>query len=117
MARAITNRGTLWTLRRSSETARAEMVEIEGVGLDLRYTRSNKPFVRSIFADGSELLREAEIERPLSRNSRAWSPSGSGPARKGSGSFLSSRPASSIWVRSSDVESLIRRPGVSPKVT
>jgi hypothetical protein len=63
MARAITHRGTLWTLRRNGETASAEIVQIEGVGLELRYTRSNKPFVRCIFADGNELLRDAEIKR------------------------------------------------------
>ncbi|HZA34318.1 MAG TPA: hypothetical protein VE505_05295 [Vicinamibacterales bacterium] len=30
--------------------------------LELRYTRNDKPSVRRIFADGTELLREAEIE-------------------------------------------------------
>ena len=62
--RSITHCGTIWTLRRNGETARAEIVAIEGVGLELRYTRSNKPFVRwCIYADGGDLLREAAIER------------------------------------------------------
>jgi hypothetical protein len=63
MAHTITHCGTLWTLRRNSETARAELVDIEGVGLELRYTRNEKPFVRFVFTDGSDLLREAAIER------------------------------------------------------
>lgn len=42
MARAITHCGTLWTLRRDGRTARAEIVDIEGVGLELRYTRNDK---------------------------------------------------------------------------
>jgi hypothetical protein len=63
MDRAITHCGTLWTLRRNGETARAEMVDIEGVGLELRYTRNHKPFARRIFTNGAELLRDAAIER------------------------------------------------------
>jgi hypothetical protein len=63
MARAITHSGTLWTLRRDGVTARAEIVEIEGVGMELQYTRNDKPFVRCIYTDGAELLREAAIER------------------------------------------------------
>jgi hypothetical protein len=63
MARTTTHCGTLWTLRRDGKTARTEIVEIEGVGLELRYTRNDKPFVRCIFTDGAELLREAAIER------------------------------------------------------
>jgi hypothetical protein len=63
MARAITHCGTVWTLRRDGVTARAEIVAIEGIGLELRYTRNDKPFVRCIYTDGAELLREAAIER------------------------------------------------------
>jgi hypothetical protein len=63
MARTITHRGTLWTLRRDGKTARAEIVEIEGVGLELRYTRNDKPFVRRLYSHGADLLREAAIER------------------------------------------------------
>jgi hypothetical protein len=61
MPRTITHCGTLWTLRRDGKTARAEIVEIEGVGLELRYTRNDEPFVRCIFTGGAELLREAAI--------------------------------------------------------
>jgi hypothetical protein len=44
-------------------TTGAEIVEIEGVGLELRCTRNDKLSVRRIYADGAELLKEAEIER------------------------------------------------------
>jgi hypothetical protein len=37
------------------------MVDIEGVGLELRYTRNDNLLVRCIFTDGCELLREATI--------------------------------------------------------
>ena len=60
---AVTPCGTLWTLHRDGVTARPEMVNIEGVGLELRYTRDGKPFVRRIFTDGVDLLRDAAIER------------------------------------------------------
>ena len=63
MARTITHRGILWTLRRDGKTARAEIVEIEGVGLELRYTRNHRPFVRRLYSDGADLLREAAIQR------------------------------------------------------
>jgi hypothetical protein len=36
MAGTVTYCGTLWTLRRDGKTARAEIVEIDGVGLELR---------------------------------------------------------------------------------
>jgi hypothetical protein len=61
--RAVTRCRTFWTLRRNGETARAELFNVGRYGLELRYTRNRKPFVRRIFADGSELLREAAIER------------------------------------------------------
>ena len=50
-------------LHRNGQTARAEIVEIKGLGLELRYTRNRKPFVRRTFTDGAELLRDAAIER------------------------------------------------------
>ena len=31
--------------------------------MELRYTRNGKPFVRRIFTDGADLLKEAAIER------------------------------------------------------
>ena len=71
MARLITYCGTLWTLRREGKTARAEIVDIEGIGLELRYRRNDKPFVRCIFDDGAELLREAAIER-FELEQRGW---------------------------------------------
>jgi hypothetical protein len=61
--RAITHRCTLWTLCRNGETTRATILETEGAGLELRYTRDGKPFLRRVFADGADLLREAAIER------------------------------------------------------
>jgi hypothetical protein len=71
MPRVTTHRGTLWTLRRNGETARAEIVEIEGVGLELRYTCNERPIVQRIFTDGADLLREAAIER-FERERRGW---------------------------------------------
>ena len=71
MPRVITHRGTLWTLRRNGETARAEIVEIEGVGLELRYTCNERPIVQRIFTDGADLLREAAIER-FERERHGW---------------------------------------------
>jgi hypothetical protein len=38
----------------------------------LRYTRNDKPFVRRIYADGADLLREAEIER-FELKAQGWS--------------------------------------------
>jgi hypothetical protein len=67
--RAVTHCGTLWTLHRNGQTARAEIVNIEGVGLELRYTRNRKPLVRRTSTDGAELLRDAAIER---LNWRRW---------------------------------------------
>jgi hypothetical protein len=71
MARAITRCGTLWTLHRNGQTARAEIVSIEGLGLELRYTRNGKPFVRRTFTDGAELLRNAAIEL-FKLEARGW---------------------------------------------
>jgi hypothetical protein len=48
---------------RRDAAAAAELLDICGIGLELRYTRTGKPFVRRIFADGADLLREAAIER------------------------------------------------------
>jgi hypothetical protein len=64
-ARALESRADcpLWTLHRNGQTARAEIVNIEGVGLELRYTRNRKPLVRRTSTDGAELLRDAAIER------------------------------------------------------
>jgi hypothetical protein len=61
MPPAITHCGTLWTLRRDGKTARAEIVDIEGIGLELRYARNDKPFVRCILTDGADLLREPPL--------------------------------------------------------
>jgi hypothetical protein len=72
MTRTTTYCGTLWTLRRDGKTARAEIVEIVGIGLELRCTRNDKSFVRFIFDDGAELLREAAIER-FELEARGWS--------------------------------------------
>ena len=71
MARAITRCGTLWTLHRNGQTAGAEIVSIEGLGLELRYTRNGKPFVRRTFTDGAELLRNAAIEL-FKLEARGW---------------------------------------------
>jgi hypothetical protein len=74
--------GTLWTLRRDRNTARAEIVEIEGVGLELRYTRDDKQIARCcIFTDGADLLREAAIERfDLERDGWTANPRAAGKA-------------------------------------
>ena len=42
--------------------AHAEIVDIESIGLELRYTRNGKPFVWRISTDGAELLKDAVIE-------------------------------------------------------
>jgi hypothetical protein len=55
--------GRLWTLRRNGEIARAEVIQLEGAGLELRYTRNDKSFVRRMFTDGADLLREAAVGR------------------------------------------------------
>jgi hypothetical protein len=82
MARTVTYCGTLWTLRRDGKTARAEIVEIDGVGLELRYTRNDKPFVRCIYRDGAGLLREAAIERfDLERQGWTANPRAAGNTR------------------------------------
>lgn len=55
---------TLWTLRREGQTVVAEVREIEGIGLELRYRRDGeKGFVWVRFRDGTDLLREAAIKR------------------------------------------------------
>jgi hypothetical protein len=46
--------GRLWTLRRNGEIARAEVIQLEGAGLELRYTRNDKSFVRRMFTDGAD---------------------------------------------------------------
>ena len=54
----------LWTLNRDGHTVVAEVHEIEGIGLELRYMRDREPgFVWMRFRNGIELLREAAIER------------------------------------------------------
>jgi hypothetical protein len=45
-------------------------VEIKGLGLQLRYTRNGKPFVRRTFTYGPELLRDTP-SNGLSWNSEA----------------------------------------------
>ena len=62
--RAVPQSGTLWTLNRDGRTIVAEVHEIEGIGLELRYMRDREPgFVWVPFRNGIELLKEAALER------------------------------------------------------
>jgi hypothetical protein len=54
----------LWRLNRDGHTIVAEVHEIEGIGLELRYMRDRETaFVWMRFRNGIELLREAAMER------------------------------------------------------
>ena len=75
--------GRLWTLRRNGQIARAEVIQGEGAGLELRYTRNDKPFVRRMFTDGADLLRAAAVERfELERDGWSLSPRANAPTRQ-----------------------------------
>jgi hypothetical protein len=75
--------GRLWTLRRNGEIARAEVIQLEGAGLELRYTRNDRPFVRRMFTDGADLLRAAAVERfELERDGWSPSPRANAPTRQ-----------------------------------
>jgi hypothetical protein len=72
--------GRLWTLRRNGVIARAEVIQLEGAGLELRYTRNDRPFVRRMFTDGADLLREAAVGRfELERDGWSASPRANAP--------------------------------------
>jgi hypothetical protein len=63
-----------WTLHRGGHTILAEIHEIDGLGLELRYRRNGgKPFVWMRFRTGIELLREAAIERVSALEALGWS--------------------------------------------
>jgi hypothetical protein len=51
--------GTLWTLRRNGRIAQADVREIEGVGIELRYTWDGELMFSRVFRDGADLLKEA----------------------------------------------------------
>ena len=70
--------GRLWTLRRNGEIARAEVIQFEGAGLELRYTHNDKPFVRRMFTDGADLLRAAAERFELERDGLSPSPRANG---------------------------------------
>jgi hypothetical protein len=75
--------GRLWTLRRNGVIARAEVIQLEGAGLELRYTRDDRPFVRRMFTDGADLLREAAVGRfELERDGWSASPRANAPTRQ-----------------------------------
>ena len=75
--------GRLWTLRRNGVIARAEVIQLEGAGLELRYTRNDKSFVRRMFTDGADLLRAAAVERfELERDGWSPSPRANAPTRQ-----------------------------------
>jgi hypothetical protein len=59
----ITPRGTLWTLQKGGKIARADVREIEGVGLELRYVWDDELMQSFLFKDGTDLLKEAQIKR------------------------------------------------------
>jgi hypothetical protein len=65
--RASTDRGTLWTLHKNGRSARADVREIEGVDLELRYYWDDE----LMFKDGTELLKEAHIKR-FDLEERGW---------------------------------------------
>ena len=70
-------------LRRNGEIARAEVFQLEGAGLELRYTRNDKSFVRRMFTDGADLLRAAAVERfELERDGWSPSPRANAPTRQ-----------------------------------
>jgi hypothetical protein len=112
MPRAITHCGTLWTLRCDGKTARAEIVDIEGIGLELRYTRNDKPFVRCIFTDGADLLPEPPLSGST-LNGMAGSPtralpetpgqSGTSQGRYGQRRHATQRGRAAMPVLSSDL--------------
>jgi hypothetical protein len=54
---------TLWKLHRDGKTVSAEMCHVEGFGLELRYIRNGQPFAWLRFRDGSDLLKEAHVQR------------------------------------------------------
>src|SRR3954452_4346856 len=60
--RAVMQSGMIWTLSRDGRTIVAEVREIEGIGLELRYMRDREPgFVWMRFRNGIELLKEAAM--------------------------------------------------------
>jgi hypothetical protein len=61
--REAINRGTLWTLRKGNKTVQADVREIEGVGLELRYLWDGVLMQSHLFRDGTELLKEATTKR------------------------------------------------------
>src|SRR3954471_274773 len=68
--------GTLWTLHRDGRTIVAEVHEIEGIGLELRYMRDREPgFVWIRFRNAMELLKEAALETVRARGPRLDGPS------------------------------------------
>jgi hypothetical protein len=69
----ITERGTLWTLHKNGKTARAEVREIEGVGVELRYYWDGELMQSFLFKDGTDLLKESEIKR-FDLLERGWKP-------------------------------------------
>ena len=63
--------------------ARAEVIQLQGAGLELRYTRNDKSFVRRMFTDGADLLRAAAVERfELERDGWSPSPRANAPTRQ-----------------------------------
>jgi len=62
---------TLWTLHRADRTVSAQMCDIQGFGLELRYIRDGKPFASTRLEDGVDLLREAHIWR-FELEARGW---------------------------------------------
>jgi hypothetical protein len=62
---------TLWTLHRADRTVSAQMCDIQGLGLELRYICDGKLFASTRLEDGVDLLREAHIWR-FGLEARGW---------------------------------------------
>ena len=61
--REAIDRGTLWTLSKGHKTVQADVREIEGVGLELRFLWDGVVMQSHLFRDGTELLKEATTKR------------------------------------------------------
>ncbi len=61
--REAIDRGNLWTLGKGQKTVQAEVREIEGVGLELRFLWDGVLTQSHLFSDGTELLKEATTKR------------------------------------------------------
>jgi hypothetical protein len=54
---------TIWTLHRNGQTKRAEFCQVDGFGLELRYTHDGQHYAWLRFRRGWDLMNEAWTER------------------------------------------------------